>query len=517
MKAKAANATLAKIFIEKIDIKNFRSINAEGINAGKGIDAKDFSLFVGDNGTAKTTILEAIHFALSPNYLSGKIKNTDFYKGTDEPIEITITFNRTFKAKLPDGYITQEVECNGIYLKIKKRDKASPGKLFSDPVTITHYVVPIADKDQETGGWKQQRKKESYFRFTERDLVYPNVELEGFCKCFYFNKNRDRQLQKGFNSSLSQVLEDLNWRFLKSLRKSEPEKTLDNYCGKKNQFEKEILSRVNDSAIDKSLAFLNAKLNEFDLPSVELSLIDGQAPFSTAFFSQKINEMELPVSDLGSGIEMITSLLFLETLSSSSHESIILLIDEPELHLHPSLQEKFADYLMKLSQKSQIFISTHSPYFYKNCRKNQNDDKVEFLISKKNKERIQITKINGDKKLFKWSPSWGEINFNAYGMPTIEFHNELYGALQEDFQKYRIKEFEDFLVENGEDRSRKWKKLSNGELKPAEDVTLMTYIRNVIHHPENIKNGSYTQEELKESIEKMIKLRKKQEPVGSNL
>lgn len=35
---------------------------------------------------------------------------------------------------------------------------------------------------------------------------------------------------------------------------------------------------------------------------------------------------------------MIVALVFLETLASLSKENIVILIDEPELHLHPILQ-----------------------------------------------------------------------------------------------------------------------------------------------------------------------------------
>ena len=95
-----------------------------------------------------------------------------------------------------------------------------------------------------------------------------------------------------------------------------------------------------------------------------MSFIDSGAPFNSAFLAQDSEELDLSITSLGSGIEMIISLLFLETLASLSKGRIVVLMDEPELHLHPSLQEKFAEYIKSFSQEKQVFVSTHSPYLF---------------------------------------------------------------------------------------------------------------------------------------------------------
>ncbi len=40
-------------------------------------------------------------------------------------------------------------------------------------------------------------------------------------------------------------------------------------------------------------------------------------------------------------------------------------IDEPETFLHPKAQDKLIDSLNKISEKYQVFITTHSPYLLK--------------------------------------------------------------------------------------------------------------------------------------------------------
>lgn len=482
--------------ISKVSIKNFRSIKEISF------EAKDLSLFIGNNGTGKTSIIEAINFALSPYFLSGRIRHTDFYNGSDDSIIIKIEFDSVFTAKLPDGYTTQKVECNGVYLEIKKRDRTANGKAFSDIVVLSHHVIPNRAKDNEKG-WEITRGTGTKYQFDERLLSLSQVDLEGFTKSFYFGKNREKQLQRGYNSSASSVFDDYNWRFSKSVREETTPEGEENFFAKKNTFEKEIVSKIDDASMKKCFEVLNKKLKDFEVSTIDLSFIDSNAPFDSAFLSQKLEKLDLPVTTLGSGVEMIISLLFLETLAALSKEKIVVLIDEPELHLHPHLQEKFVQYLIEFSKTNQVFISTHSPYFFKNCLSNP---QIELLITKNTSDGISVENTGLHFGIFPWSPSWGEINYSAYDLPTIEFHNELYGHLQETQQKYSIEQVETYFATKSITKSKKWAKIANGKAQQPDDVSLMTFVRNSIHHPENTSNGGYNPQELKSSIEELMKL-----------
>ena len=199
---------------------------------------------------------------------------------------------------------------------------------------------------------------------------------------------------------------------------------------------------------------------------------------------------------------MIVSLLFLETLASLSGDRIIVLVDEPELHLHPSLQEKFTEYLKKLSEDKQVFVSTHSPYFFKPCL---NEEQIKLMVTKR-RGALVVIEDEESLNLFPWSPSWGEINYSAYDLPTVEFHNELYGYLQERENKYFVNEIESYFSQNGDIPRKEWIRKRGNKQPLVESVTLMTFVRNSIHHPENNLNDSHTPEELRSSIEEMIKL-----------
>ena len=64
----------------------------------------------------------------------------------------------------------------------------------------------------------------------------------------------------------------------------------------------------------------------------------------------------------GAGDGFINIFNIVDALYDSSENNVIL-IDEPEISLHPDLQRKLFDLLLEYSKDKQIIISTHSPYF----------------------------------------------------------------------------------------------------------------------------------------------------------
>lgn len=480
--------------IKQVTIKNFR-----GIESIENVQLENLSLFIGENGLSKTSVLEAINFALSPSFLSDRLEHRDFHNGTDESIEIRIDFDTEFKALLPDGFAKQEVMCNGIFLKAKKRDRAKSGKAFSDLVVVEHYVVPNSPRTTASG-WVQQRKNSSDFKFDYRLLTFP-LETEGLPRSFYFNRNRDKQIKKGFKTTIESVLNDFNWRFSKAVRKSEPPSTIP---AEKRQLEEKIIGTIDSKVIESTFSAVNKKLDGFGLPNVGISIFDGSAPFDSSFLSLSIDDLELPTNALGSGVEMVISIVFLETLATMSKESIIILVDEPELHLHPSLQLILADYFHHLSCDNQVILSSHSSYIYKVLT---SSPATEFLLCSRDQTgKVLVTNTALAFDLFPWSPSWSEINFYAFNIPSVELHNELYGHLQSRSQAYVTTAFETYLSGKGFPANKSWIQERQGVPQTAVNCTLPTFIRHSIHHPENKLNLAYSEIELKNSIEQMIHL-----------
>ncbi len=181
---------------------------------------------------------------------------------------------------------------------------------------------------------------------------------------------------------------------------------------------------------------------------------------------------------------------FLLTISAESAidqlSNSLLLLDEPETHLHPQAQECLREELIKITRNDNnniVFFATHSNYM---IDKNHIDRCVRVLKQSNKKTKLERIKLDNS--------SYSEVNYEVFGIPSSDYHNELYGYL-EDVDKPKL----DFLQ-----KSKKWKNKKKGT---TEDVSLATYIRHSIHHPENTQNPKFTTKELQESIEKLRKLK----------
>jgi len=220
--------------------------------------------------------------------------------------------------------------------------------------------------------------------------------------------------------------------------------------------------------------------------------------------------VDIPMSEKGNGMQRSVALALLQVYAEElAHDEergqtkpFYLFIDEPELCLHPKGQTKLLEALLEISKKKQVFLTTHSPYFLVTPHLSN----VGLFIFRKD----GISNIVEDASLepmFPWSPTWGEINFKAYKLPTVELHNELYGRLQDKNGKFSERDFEQWINAQGIQFSKHWARVnSDGTVRQPYPVSLQTFIRNHIHHPENRQNTLYTEDELKQSIEEMIRL-----------
>src|SRR5581483_2873968 len=107
-----------------------------------------------------------------------------------------------------------------------------------------------------------------------------------------------------------------------------------------------------------------AKLRQFagkEFDDLELSLLDVEQPFSKAFFSRRSATNQIEQKNLGSGISILLAYFLIEIVSCSSKEKFMFLIDEPELHLHPQLQQQLLDEFRDAA--FQIIYTTQSGCF----------------------------------------------------------------------------------------------------------------------------------------------------------
>lgn len=79
-----------------------------------------------------------------------------------------------------------------------------------------------------------------------------------------------------------------------------------------------------------------------------------------------------PVEQLGNGMKSIYMLSLLETyIEDEKRIPSIIIVEYPELFLHPSLQKTASKILYRLSKKNQVIFTTHSPNMVVNFTKGQ--------------------------------------------------------------------------------------------------------------------------------------------------
>lgn len=96
--------------------------------------------------------------------------------------------------------------------------------------------------------------------------------------------------------------------------------------------------------------------------------------------SDQHNEFPIPFEERSHGFQWFFSfyLVFLVE-SKKAHKGAILLLDEPGLHLHPTLQTKLIDLFERISAENQLLYSTHLP----------------FLVDGKHLERVRTVHLDG--------------------------------------------------------------------------------------------------------------------------
>lgn len=391
------------MFVSKVEIKNFRLFSEEDNYKIEDFNVPDnqnegtgLTVFVGENGCGKTSVLDAISLSMLEyktetfNVLdmSDPVKNTEIRVYSDNPF--------TVKGTMPKG----EFSSLGFYFKGGMRSRSSSSYLSTSVVCDQQYIKedPIKPKDGSPDLRLSVNNPFSGKRFNETDLVY-------------LDKNRLFQTRSGtYNSTrFDRIMEDFNFQYIKNSSSIENLNTALNTTIKVDKVENESLAK----AIDKFKEISDIK--------VQLDFIDNYKPFKNAsFVIKKDKNIQIPLSSLGSGYEMIFSLIYSYYMAIQEDKKMIILIDEPELHLHPKIQEEFVKFLLEISKNAQVIITTHSPLLMKQLVYNTN---VKTIVLNKDKTIVKMQ----DRKLPYISVN--ETNYLAFNLVSEEYHNELYEEL----------------------------------------------------------------------------------------
>lgn len=311
---KAFDANQFDPFIQYIRFPNFKNLEKnERINF-----SFPFTVLIGLNGSGKSSALHALYGA------PYKKSTSDFWFNTIvDPIKDETGNPNCFIY----GY-----KLNSLVEVLKQRTGSSKGSdYWESQAPAKKYDMIGAGSNKRTPPIK---KTVVYIDFRE--------QLSAFDKYFYFGKF---QITSTF-SSKQDVLRKYSQYLSNNIQNSGKKSFGNRTVYKKVKLNSEGLSAVN--------SILGKKYKECHLLFHDLYNVNGVTAY---FITDSLNYSE---AYAGRGEFAIVKLVY-EILDSPKNS--LVLLDEPEVSLHPGAQEALKLFLLKqtLTKKLQIIISTHSP------------------------------------------------------------------------------------------------------------------------------------------------------------
>jgi predicted ATP-binding protein involved in virulence len=173
---------------------------------------------------------------------------------------------------------------------------------------------------------------------------------------------------------------------------------------------------------------------------------------------------------------------------SDSLSNSLILLDEPETHLHPQAQEYFLKELIKLTSSdidnNVCFFVTHSNYMVDKGHPSRN-----FKVTKRiDDEKTEVYQFDEN------DSTYASVNFDVFGILDDSYHNELYDTLRQRYldeinRGLSDEERKETIGIRAFDERFFSEKLGLKKVYPEKgkknQVTLPTFIRNCIHYPIN--------------------------------
>lgn len=341
--------------IKNIKINNFR--NFSNFN----IDFKDgFQTIIGENNIGKSNLFWALRLVLDKNlsYNSRNLQEKDFCDFEDLTIESYISISIEFYGK-----------------NLAKFPNLHAIKTSNETLRITYVFVHKS-------------------KLIPTEEVFENIEIKDF-QWRLFGGGNDFDIAD--ISTLSQInfgdIEGINLYYISGFRNinsdlaGSTKSLLSEYCKSREDAEselgivKDILAKSTDEL--NSQEFMPEIAEALKTKNSEIAGEHFTFPISLGFLPNDDNEVwnqlkifynpkegkNIPMNILGLGQKNLLYLsLFLSKLinQQDDNEINLLLIEEPEAHLHPQLQKILFSNL-GVMKNTQVFMSSHSTHIASDC------------------------------------------------------------------------------------------------------------------------------------------------------
>ena len=294
--------------IEKVHIKNVKGIKDLELSFKKDDKILDLIVLAGVNGSGKTTILEAIK---------------DFFDNRN------IDFN--------------DIEKSNIYLEI----------FFED--FEREKIIPFINIDSQNNIYQVFHMLGSYNSYIKENKGLYHQLAKNFDnppKIIYLPANNSFEEVKTESTTLLKDYQFIN------IVNSTVMNDIPSYIATRRNY----LATIEEDLTMKEVT--NKVVNEingiFDILEIDVRLKGFSKDEKTLPIFENSAGEEFDINDLSSGEKQ----LFLRTLSIKMLEpnNSIILIDEPELSLHPKWQQRIIEVYKKIGENNQIIVATHSPH-----------------------------------------------------------------------------------------------------------------------------------------------------------
>lgn len=289
----------------------------------KDVDKAEIHILTGENGTGKSTILEALVYPISYSEDAYFLKSSLTKKIWKYPNRSSLEVGRfpySFRAKSFD----------------------------KDWKIINHTSYPTTEQYL-----KEQKKNEFYASYKIAFFAYSgyrkaeDITITGVQELVESPTANAHNFHLSINpKNLVQWLVNVQTRELIAKGRGDSQKAT------KYRSTIEIIEKALGEIIDSEV--------KFDLEEEPLGVkikVDGQ----TLNFDQLPDGLKSMVSWMGDLLMRMDRLKWVND-TPVLERNFILLLDEIEVHLHPAWQRKILPVVQKLFKNAQIFISTHSPF-----------------------------------------------------------------------------------------------------------------------------------------------------------
>ena len=313
--------------IKQIEINNFRSIK-ELI-----ISPDSLCALIGPNSTGKTNVLKAIDLVIGEGWTTkAKVARELFYDPTKE-IYIKIDLSQPVKwsyygkeKQIWDIALTMKLE--PLECQVRLHDRGGQEYYINDEFKKSCHFIYIPSERQLSS---ELRVNQWTMLGKLMKLVYEN----------YVAKHGEDSLKSQFTEKMKPAKDFLEDDF------SPNEVTYKKFVDTFKKFCKEN----------------NAGLaNEFD-PELNIYNLNWFYKTLQIHVKEKFPNRHFDSDEVGAGMQNLLLISIFQTYAELMGGKVIFGIEEPEIYLYPQAQRSLYKNFVKLSQKTQIFYTTHNPNF----------------------------------------------------------------------------------------------------------------------------------------------------------